>query len=114
MNFLTEGQPMCRLSKFFRGTDTENLFGDGIMPENLNDDAMARILDMIADADSGPVLGTVLVEDAAREGVATDVVHAHLIAAQRLVDALDIALYTHVPDYTHGAAPQRRIPANSL
>ena len=29
MNFLTEGQPMYRLSDFFEDKDPENLFGDG-------------------------------------------------------------------------------------
>jgi transposase len=76
MNFLMEGQPMYRLPKFFRDTDTENLFGDGVTPENLNDDAMARFLDMLAETDLPTLLGTMMTEAAAREGVATNVVHA--------------------------------------
>jgi transposase len=76
MNFLTEGQPMYRLSDFFSNTDTENLFGDGVTPENLNDDAMARFLDMLAETDLPTLLGSMIAEAIAREGVATDVVHA--------------------------------------
>src|SRR5699024_8137246 len=76
MNFLMEGQPMYRLPKFFRDADTENLFGDGVTPENINDDAMARFLDMLAETDLPTLLGTMMTEAAAREGVATNVVHA--------------------------------------
>jgi len=35
MNVLTEGEPLYRLPEFFEGTDTENLFHDGIEPDNL-------------------------------------------------------------------------------
>lgn len=76
MNCLTEGQPMYRLPEFFRETDTENLFGGGIEPDNLNDDAFGRALDKLAAADPRTVLGTVLLEAAKREAVETDVLHA--------------------------------------
>lgn len=75
-NCLTRGQPMYRLPEFFHDTDTENLFGGGISPEDLNDHTLGRALDKLSDADPGTVLGTVLVEAAAREDVSTDVVHA--------------------------------------
>ena len=67
---------MYRLPEFFHDTDTENLFGEGISPEDLNDHTLGRALDKLSDADPGTVLGTVLVEAAAREDVSTDVVHA--------------------------------------
>jgi len=37
MNFLTEGEPMYRLSDFFENKDPENLFGDDISAEDLYD-----------------------------------------------------------------------------
>ena len=76
MNCLTEGQPMYRLPEFFCDTDTENLFGEEIAPDDLNDHALGRALDKLSEADPSMVLGTVLVEAAAREDVSTDVVHA--------------------------------------
>ena len=75
-NCLTRGQPMYRLPEFFHDTDTENLFGEGISSEDLNDHTLGRALDKLSDADPGTVLGTVLVEAAAREDVSTDVLHA--------------------------------------
>ena len=76
MNSLTEGQPMYRLPEFFRNTDVENLFGQGITPDNLNDHAFGRALDKLAEAEPSTVLGTVLLEATAREDVSTDVLHA--------------------------------------
>lgn len=76
MNFLTEGQPMYRLSEFFDKTDTANLFGENCTPENLSDSSFGRALDKLVDANPHTVLGTVLVEALAREGVTTNVVHA--------------------------------------
>jgi hypothetical protein len=48
MNFLTEGQPMYRLSDFFGNEDPENLFGDGISAEGLYDRRFGWTLDTIA------------------------------------------------------------------
>jgi transposase len=67
---------LYRLPEFFEKTDTENLFGDGITNEQLNDDACGRALDKLAEADPRTVLGTVLLEAANREGLTTDVIHA--------------------------------------
>lgn len=76
MNCLTEGQPMYRLPEFFRETDTENLFGDRIESDHLNDDTFGRALDKLSAAGPRTVLGTVLLEAAKRESIVTDVLHA--------------------------------------
>lgn len=76
MNLLTEGVPLYRMPEFFENADTGNPFGENITPTQLNDDALGRGLDMPADAGPGNVLGTVLMEAAAREDVSTDVLHA--------------------------------------
>jgi hypothetical protein len=55
MNCLTRGQPMYRLPEFFRDTDTENLFGEGIEAEDLNDHTLGRALDKLSDADPSTV-----------------------------------------------------------
>ena len=76
MNVLTEGKPLYRLPEFFEGTDTENLFHDGIEPDNLNDDALGRGLDQLAETGLRTVLGTVLWEAANRETQSPTVVHS--------------------------------------
>ncbi len=76
MNFLAEGQPMYRLSEFFEKSDTANLFGENISPENLSDTTFGRTLDKIADANPRILFGSVLAEAIGREGVTTNVVHA--------------------------------------
>lgn len=76
MNCLTEGQPMYRLPEFFQETDTENLFGEDIDADHLNDHRLGRALDSLSAAEPSTVLGTVLLEAASRENLSTDVVHA--------------------------------------
>jgi len=76
MNVLTEGEPLYRLPEFFEGTDTENLFHDGIEPDNLNDDALGRGLDQLAETGLRTVLGTVLWEAANRETQSPTVIHS--------------------------------------
>ncbi|WP_438267616.1 IS1634 family transposase [Halovenus salina] len=76
MNVLTEGEPLYRLPEFFEATDTENLFHDGIEPDNLNDDALGRGLDQLAETGLRTVLGTVMWEAASRETHSPRVVHS--------------------------------------
>jgi transposase len=75
MNFLTDGVALVQMPEYFEKTDTENLFGEGIQPEHLNDDCLARALDKFADAGLDRVVQTVLLEAAVRENIQTDVVH---------------------------------------
>lgn len=76
MNFLTEGQPMYRLSDFFENKDPENLFGDEITAEDLYDRRFGWALDKIADAGPRQVLNTVIAKAITTEGVDIGVVHA--------------------------------------
>ena len=48
VTFLKVRVPLYRIEKTFKGMDTEALFGSGVMPEHLNDDAIARALDRIS------------------------------------------------------------------
>lgn len=45
MNIIAGRKPLYKLTRFYENTDTEKLFGEGIMPEHLTDDTMARALD---------------------------------------------------------------------
>lgn len=48
--FLQIRAPLYKIKDSFIGIDTEALFGEGVMPEHLNDDAIARALDRISQA----------------------------------------------------------------
>jgi len=50
VTFLKIRVPLYKIDKAFKGIDTEALFGSGVMPEHLNDDAIARALDRISQA----------------------------------------------------------------
>jgi len=76
MNFLTEGQPMYRLSEFFAQTDPQNLFGEEITVEDLYDQRFGRALETLADANPRQVLSAVIVEALTREGVDVELIHA--------------------------------------
>ena len=45
MNIVSGRKPLYRLESFYEKADTEKLFGEGVTPEHLNDDTMARALD---------------------------------------------------------------------
>jgi hypothetical protein len=60
MNFLTEGQPMYRMSEFFEDKDPQNLFGEDITAEDLYDRRFGWALDTIADANPRTVLNSVI------------------------------------------------------
>jgi transposase len=76
MNFLTEGQPMYRLSDFFQDKDPQNLFGENITSEDLYDRRFGWTLDKIADANPRTVLNSVIATAITTEGVDINVVHA--------------------------------------
>ena len=76
MNVLTEGKPLYQLPEFFEGTDTKNLFHDEIEPDNLNDDAIGRGLDQLAETGLHTVLGTVLWEAANRKTQSPTAIHS--------------------------------------
>src|SRR5947207_1360211 len=42
--------PMYLFSRFFEGKPTEHLLGEGVKPEHLNDDKLARVLDKLYEA----------------------------------------------------------------
>lgn len=50
VTFLQIRAPLYKIKDLFIGIDTEALFGEGVMPEHLNDDAIARALGRISQA----------------------------------------------------------------
>ena len=76
MNFLTEGEPMYRLSDFFENKDPGNLFDDDITAEDLYDQRFGWALDKIGAAEPRTVLNSVIAKAVTAEGVDIGVVHA--------------------------------------
>jgi transposase len=58
VTFLQIRAPLYKIKNSFIGMDTEALFGKGVMPEHLNDDAIARALDRISDANPEGLFST--------------------------------------------------------
>ena len=50
--------PLYKIEDNFKGIDTEALLGVGVLPEYLNDDAIANMLDRIFQAKTGPLFST--------------------------------------------------------
>lgn len=50
---------LYKVHKFFEEKDTEILFGEGVKPAHLNDDALSRTLDKLYDANPKKVFGSV-------------------------------------------------------
>jgi len=76
INTLMNRRPLYRLEQFFAGMDVSKLFGPGVTASALNDDAMGRALDKLAEAGAGEVYGTVALQAVCHEGVSIDVLHA--------------------------------------
>ena len=62
LDTLSGRTPLYRLPKAFEGLDTELLLGERIEASELNDDAVGRVLDMIAEAGTSPILTTVALQ----------------------------------------------------
>lgn len=50
VTFIQIRSPLYKIQQSFKGIDAEALFGEGIMSEHLNDDAIGRALDRINQA----------------------------------------------------------------
>lgn len=67
--------PMYLFSRFFEGKPTEHLLGEGVKPEHLNDDKLARVLDKLYEAGLTSLFVQIALQAAEREGVSTDRLH---------------------------------------
>ncbi len=67
--------PMYLFSRFFEGKPTEHLLGEGIKPEHLNDDKLARVLDKLHEAGLTSLFVEIALRVAEDEGVGLDRLH---------------------------------------
>ena len=67
--------PLYLFEKFFSGIATEHLLGEGIQPEHLNDEPLARVLDKLYDARLTEIFIRVALSVADRFGVKMDSFH---------------------------------------
>ncbi len=76
INVLLSRQPLYRVQDMFYRMDAEKLFGRGIDWRCLNDDALARSLDKLSEADPEKVYQALVLEVLNTEGVTVDALHA--------------------------------------
>jgi transposase len=62
INTLCGRLPLSHVKEFFRKQDVEILFGEGIRPDDFNDDALGRTLDRLHEADPKSILSAITLE----------------------------------------------------
>ncbi len=67
--------PMYLFSRFFEGKPTEHLLGEGIKPEHLNDDKLARVLEKLFEGGLTSLFVEIALRAASREGVHLEQLH---------------------------------------
>jgi transposase len=76
INTLVERQPLYNVRHFYEGMDMSLLFEEDIQAKDLNDDALGRALDRLAEIDCRQLLGTVACQAARVEDMDISSVHA--------------------------------------
>ena len=76
INTLMNRRPLYRLEEFFSDMDVSKMFGPGVKADDINDDAVGRALDKLAEANPREVYGTVSLKAVCHEGVSVEVLHA--------------------------------------
>lgn len=71
---------LYKVHKFFEEKDTEILFGKGVKPSHLNDDALARTLDKLYNANPKKVFSTLALKAVMHENIDTKVLHGDTTA----------------------------------
>jgi transposase len=76
MNIVARRRALYKLTRFYGQTDTEKLFGEGVHPENLTDDVMARSLDELFEIGAKMVLTESCMAAINEYGIPVPSVHA--------------------------------------
>lgn len=91
--------PMYLFSRFFEGKPTEHLLGEGIKPEHLNDDKLARVLEKLFEGGLTSLFVEIALRAASREGVGTDRLH---------LDATSLSVHGSYPPQAESESPQQQ------
>lgn len=75
LNTLAGRSPLYRVAEFYEDTATELVFGPAVRPEALNDDALARALDKLAEVGPRRVYSAVAARACLLEGLDRDFLH---------------------------------------
>ena len=76
VNALMDRQPLMYLPPFFGDMDVQKLFGKGVQPEDINDHAVGRGLDKLAQAGPERVYARIAMRTLIEEDVKVDTIHA--------------------------------------
>ena len=71
---------LYKVHKFFEEKDTEILFGEGVKPSHLNDDALSRTLDKFYDANPKKVFSTLALKALMHENIDAKILHGDTTA----------------------------------
>ncbi len=91
LDTLSGRSPLYRLPEAFEDLDTELLLGERIEASGLNDDAVGRVLDLIADAGTGSILTAVALRGARIFGLDPSRVH-HDTTSHSVYGAYDLSV----------------------
>lgn len=75
LNLVHGRDPLYRVESFFESVPTELLLGDGISPEQLNDDALGRHLDRLFAAGGSQLFNALSLSVIAREKLSLEELH---------------------------------------
>jgi len=76
INILAGRTPLYNVERFFKFQDTDNLLGQDVTHEDLNDDCLARALDMLAEANPKKVASTIMLNALTIEDIPLTRIHA--------------------------------------
>jgi len=76
VNALVHREPLYHVEAFYAGQDVALLFGPGVQAGDFNDDALARALDALAEANPSALFSQIALNAVLRDGIAVRTVHA--------------------------------------
>lgn len=100
VNILTSREPLYKVEQFFRRAHVPGLFDEATLPEDFNDDALARALSRVAEIDKKALIETVGCRVVCHGGIPVRTAHA---------DTTSISLFGQ---FEPTAADQRFLEAN--
>lgn len=89
INILCSRMPLYRVSEFYHELDVEQLFGSAYTAADFNDDALARTLDRLYDAQSWKVYSQLALSVLRHVGLPLEVVHSDTTSFSLHGDYLD-------------------------
>lgn len=91
ISILHQRNPLYKVTEYFKQFDTEAIFGEGILPENFNDDRLGRVLDRISDVGVNKLFSAILIRVTLAEKITASSFHADTTSISVWGDYLQIS-----------------------